>query len=81
MTLREWGTQLSMDERTNLEQDGADDERPAVAQEAENYERNLKLPPDTAQAVAQDLNADATRKPASDDVDRARAAQARATET
>jgi len=81
MTLREWGTLLSMDERTNLEQDGADDERPAVAQEAENYERNLKLPPDTAQAVAQDLNADATRKPASDDVDRARAAQARATET
>jgi len=73
------GHTAEMDERSK---DSGDDsiERATVAQEAENYQRTLKLPPDAADAVAQDLNAGPTRKPASDDVDAARAAEARATE-
>ncbi len=71
--------------RTTLEDDmtaDADrgDVRPAVTDEAQLLEKNLKLPPEAAAVAASDLHAGSTRKPASDDVDSARAAAARATE-
>jgi len=81
------GHTFGMDDRnrrTTLEDDlttDADrDARPAGADEAQLLEQSLKLPPDAASVTASDLHAASKRKPASDEVDTARAAAARATE-
>ncbi|GAC1490384.1 MAG: hypothetical protein NVS1B2_00170 [Vulcanimicrobiaceae bacterium] len=80
------GYQVSMDDRNrqarrdDVATDAERDARPAVADEAQLLQENLKLPPDAAAVTASDLHAGSKRKPASDDVDSARAAEARATE-
>jgi hypothetical protein len=58
--------------------DRTDDE--AVKAHATIYEQALNLPPETARLAAEDNVTTGERKPASNDVDAARAAEARATE-
>lgn len=65
-----------MDHATSRNRDVGDDR---VA-ESDRLQTNLHLPAETADATVRDLEAPMRRKPASNDVDASRAAQARATE-
>ena len=67
---------MRLDDDTTTDDDR--DVRPAVAEEAENDRQTFDLEPETAEVVARDRNAGMRRKPASNDVDEARAARARA---
>lgn len=69
---------MDIHEKSVTNEDG--DANEEIVADANIHEKTFDLAPETALLVAEDLAATGDRKPASDDVDAARAAAARAIE-